>query len=629
MKLLRNSTAVKRSLINLTETTGNLHIIELRNMDSSQSFSHSSQHYSTLLGTVAELRADLERTMGKMKSLEDQNSHLTVNYQAIKEELIATRQKYSEVKDSYMQTATEKIEEARQHEAFIDRIKAELDEKTREFEAIRHKLIPQDIDQLRIKVQEELQIQHKQEIKGMEEELEKQRTIYFAAKRDFDRKKAEFEITQQNQHRELEALRTEREEVEKDLRDQLVKSKEMPLIQITGEELIQSYKAKITELNHLSELSKEECRKISYEKEELKLSIEQKRVLAEETLLQLKSRITLIEADKAGLEERLSRYTSEAESKDSQIRSLKSALDDANNKLSDSIKTQHEAEKSLSSAKEEYNKDIEFLRNTFEAEKTALVEALEQATTRLTEREEIVRQSQRETSEMQIRAQSVEGELRRAHHTQLQEARKKYASVENDLADTKTTLKAVESQLVENDKHFKFEIDSLKSEVSRYKREKDVLHAKLRELETILDSEKRKSSAVKYESESKSSSHETRLREAKTMIASLESKLALALEREMETQAALRILKDKQTLNEYKLVEQAEHINALKREFKTQIEDEIAPAYKEKIEALKKKLKMELAREKKRAEAYKSKAIEAHNRGKSLSEIVRDPNLDF
>ena len=70
-----------------------------------------------------------------------------------------------------MQTVAEKLEAERQYETFIERVKIQLVEKTKDFELLREKLIPHDIDQLRIKVQEELEIQHKQQLQSMEQEL--------------------------------------------------------------------------------------------------------------------------------------------------------------------------------------------------------------------------------------------------------------------------------------------------------------------------------------------------------------------------------------------------------------------------------------------------------------------------
>ena len=135
------------------------------NTSSSSSSNNSSQHYSVLLNTVSDLRKDLEKTVTKIQLLEEQNSTLTNNYHTVKDELIQTRLKYNTAKENYLGSVAEKFEAERQHELFADKLKIQLNEKTKEFELIRDKLVPHDIDQLRIKIQEELEIQHQTELK--------------------------------------------------------------------------------------------------------------------------------------------------------------------------------------------------------------------------------------------------------------------------------------------------------------------------------------------------------------------------------------------------------------------------------------------------------------------------------
>jgi regulator of replication initiation timing len=104
-------------------------------MDSShQSSSRSGNDYSsTLIGTVSELRMELQRTMAEIQSVKDQNRSLITNNQAIRDELLDTRKNYSEAYENYMATVTEKLDAERQNEAFMDRLKKQLLEKTKEF----------------------------------------------------------------------------------------------------------------------------------------------------------------------------------------------------------------------------------------------------------------------------------------------------------------------------------------------------------------------------------------------------------------------------------------------------------------------------------------------------------------
>ena len=59
--------------------------------------------------------------------------------------------------------------------SFIWHIKYQLSEKTKEFEQHRDKYTPQDIEYIRIQVQEEFEVSHKQKIQFLESEIEKQK----------------------------------------------------------------------------------------------------------------------------------------------------------------------------------------------------------------------------------------------------------------------------------------------------------------------------------------------------------------------------------------------------------------------------------------------------------------------
>lgn len=114
----------------------------------------SSHHYAALLQTITDLRADLEKTTARIRSLEDQNETLASSYSAVKEELLDTRKKYNEAREGYLNSVAEKFDSERQHEIFMERLKMQLLERTREFEQIKEKLVPHDIDQLRIQVRD-------------------------------------------------------------------------------------------------------------------------------------------------------------------------------------------------------------------------------------------------------------------------------------------------------------------------------------------------------------------------------------------------------------------------------------------------------------------------------------------
>ena len=188
----------------------------------STSTSGNSQHAS-LLQTVIELKADLERTMQKMQVMEEQNLSLTQNYNTVKDELVDTRHKYNEARENYLTAVAEKTEIERNSEMFLEKLKVQLAEKTKEFEAMRDKFAPQDLDFIRIKVQEELEIPHKQRVQAMEAEVQKHKDSFFAMRRELETAKAGYEAYSINQANEVRAIREEHEAVQTVLREQIAR----------------------------------------------------------------------------------------------------------------------------------------------------------------------------------------------------------------------------------------------------------------------------------------------------------------------------------------------------------------------------------------------------------------------
>jgi len=198
-------------------------------MDASTSSSSSagiggggSSYPQTLIGTVAELRMELQRTMAEIHATKEQNRALQANNQAIKDELMETRKKYAESYENYMATVTEKLEAEAQNEAFMDRLKRQLAEKTKEFDLMRDKNSPQDIDTIRIKVQEELEIPHREKVMKINTELQEQKALSFRLKRDIEVARTEFDVAERSHRADLAALKVQHEQVERRMREEII-----------------------------------------------------------------------------------------------------------------------------------------------------------------------------------------------------------------------------------------------------------------------------------------------------------------------------------------------------------------------------------------------------------------------
>lgn len=583
----------------------------------SSSTSSSSQHYATLLATVAELRSDLERTVTKMHSLESENSILQSSYGRLKDELTEMRNKYVECRENYMITVTEKLEAESQYQSFMERVKAQLIERTNEFEQLRDKFAPQDIDAVRIKVQEELEIPHQQKIQQMQVEVDLHRDQYFAMRRDLERCKAEYEAYSENQRREVIAIREEHESVICSLRDEISKLQDREYMPEKDEQ-IRSQKLKLHELQIMVEAVREEIKVVRNERDVALFSVEELRCKSEEALSRLKLRSAQAEADKLAMEQKMSVFQLDNDRKESLSRILKQSVDDLTAELEHLRKQVHEVESRLSETVDDNNRLFADARNQFEADKRELQVLNDTLTDRLNDREEVLRRAQREASEMQIKAESVESELRRCYQLQLQDVASKASALEVELADACNVARSAESQKQKLQDHLESELGASQAELSRLKREKDVLHSRTRELETKVDEERRKSVLSRREVSVKISSLQEALKASKVKMDETETELFQSQRNEKELRAELRALQNqavKQGTDHAHLAE------SLQDELNRRVAS-VEAHCRDALETAKRKCKAAIVQEKKRADAYKAKALEAHRRGKAISEAA-------
>ena len=590
-------------------------------MDASGTPSSSSmsqqQHYSALLSTVAELRADLEKTLSRIQLLEGANKDLTEGYEAAQGELVETRKKYLEAQENYQKCAVSKLENDKSNSVFIERIKQQLAEKTKEFEALREKFIPQDIDYVRIKVQEELEIPHKQQVLALEAEIERQKDLYYSVRRESERYKADYEFFAQSQQREVNAMRAEHEKELLALRDQLTRLQSKDA---SGEkdEKLRDQLVRIQEMQRVLDITRQEKDALLRELSELKGVLEQTRSMSEQTRNQLRSQFASVEAEKLALETRLANAVSGIESRDSQLRIMRQNYEDSVSQLE--LKTALLADKDtfLASLKDSHADEMEKTRRKLEEELVARDDEIQLLGQKLNDREELVRRTFKEATEMQLRAEANEGESRRSFHAKLTEIKQKNEALEIEVASIKKQYQLALIQRNEMQDKFTKEANILRSEISRIKREKEAMLTRSTLVEQALDAERRKVSSNKRLSAARAAMSNDLVVEMKSKIADLEKKLQEAREREIRAAADLKAAEE---MLSHKEKEHMLSIETLHREAHSRYE-QLGKEYKEQLDTLKSQSQKALSRERKRSEGYKEKALEAHQRGKLLSAVV-------
>lgn len=157
------------------------------------------------------------------------------------------------------------------------------------------------------------------------------------------------------------------------------------------------------------------------------------------------------------------------------------------------------------------------------------------------------------------------------------------AALEIELAEEKNVKKVAEYQSKSVIGELTAEFEVQRSELTRILREKDVLHEKVRDLETKYDTDKKQSTSYRKETTGTISTLERTVREMKLRIADYEAKIIVAKSTELDSQFAAQMLK---ASAESQKAEQTAAVEALKRESYLKVTD-LEKIYVDKLERIK------------------------------------------
>jgi hypothetical protein len=164
-----------------------------------------------------------------------------------------------------------------------------------------------------------------------------------------------------------------------------------------------------------------------------------------------------------------------------------------------------------------------------------------------------------------------------------QDLNKRLAALEIELAEEKNVKKVAEYQSKSVIAELTAEFEVQRSELTRILREKDVLHEKVRDLETKYDTDKKQSTTYRKETTGTIATLERTVREMKMRIADYEAKIIVAKSTELDSQFAAQMLK---ASAESLKAEQTAAVEALKRESYLKVTD-LEKTYVDKLERIK------------------------------------------
>jgi predicted O-linked N-acetylglucosamine transferase (SPINDLY family) len=143
----------------------------------------------------------------------------------------------------------------------------------------------------------------------------------------------------------------------------------------------------------------------------------------------LKSKLAVAEAARSAAEEQRNHLASESEKKDASYRTSRQDVLDLTARLEVALKQAVDAEKLLTTTREDHHKHCEALQASMDTERIEYQERIDGLTERLTERDDALRRALREAADVAARSETAIADARRAQQLETQEARRKYVSV--------------------------------------------------------------------------------------------------------------------------------------------------------------------------------------------------------
>ncbi|OQS04302.1 hypothetical protein THRCLA_03456 [Thraustotheca clavata] len=561
--------------------------------------------YEYLLQQVVQLNTDLHKTVAMSQSLKAERDALKDLSDKLKQELQRSEEKCEKMHTILMNETEHKVQSDRKHEQLVQKWKQQLEMKAKEFEALQKNLAPpKDLDQLRMKIQDEVELPHRQRVQSLQMDIEKFRDMFFHTRRDY------------------EILKTEHEQV------LISHGNEIESMEATHTILLQNLKRKLEVAEEKAEdmAMVERLRKMEQDREtillenqKLRIELEQLRAAKNDLIQASEAQATKLQASIADI--MLHRTNAELELKSTSRQRLKEEMD----KL---IRDKDDVEKKL----REQSDEVMRLREQLKQKELAFSENQSLYNTKARElRHEIeveksqFKEKQNEYIEQIAHLQQVHDQLetmysKREKEWQIESVRSQ-ATTSKDCSNLKETIlseKSVElakaqEELETREQKLNAELEQEQFKLQRLQGEKDSLHLKFTTNQELVT--KLKSEILNWRAQYKEMEQEYRSLQSKH---SQQDNLSL-----MEQQKAKveYLEEDIAQLNSKMTAENAHHTQ-VQQHLQSQLDESVSAALavrrslQRELKSNMSKLSHSLNKSEKKRDAYKHKCLEVHERYK-------------
>ncbi|CAK4672399.1 unnamed protein product [Aphanomyces euteiches] len=175
--------------------------------------------YDYLLQQIVQLNTDLHKTVAMSQSLKAERDSLHELTERLKQDVIRSEEKCDKMQEVLMTETEFKVQSDRKHEQLVHKWKQQLEAKAKEFELLQRNLAPpKDLDQLRLAIQDEVEMPHRQRVQSLQLEIDKYREMFYNVRREYEILKTEHEQTIVNHGNELESTMATHEILINDLK---------------------------------------------------------------------------------------------------------------------------------------------------------------------------------------------------------------------------------------------------------------------------------------------------------------------------------------------------------------------------------------------------------------------------
>ncbi|KAG6580344.1 uncharacterized protein IUM83_15142 [Phytophthora cinnamomi] len=584
----------------------------------------AGSRYDALLRQIVQLNTDLQKTVALSQTLQRERDDVQQLNAKLKGDAKRLQERCDKMQLVLMQETEQKIESDRKHEELIAKWKKQLEVKARAFESLQKKFAPpRDLEQLRIKIQEELEGPYQQRIEGLQDDVERHRQMSFEMRREFEALKTEYEQFSVDQGNEMECVHETYEVTLNDLRRKLQHAEEIAANAQQAEvirRLEQQREAAQIEIKAL----RDEVREVREELQRVFEHSENDKSAHELRLADEATRIATLELDLKACGRQLTRAKDECES-------VRSKWDHAQNKHlevaseNEGLREQLKQKESLIfSSHNSQSMKLRDERAAWEREQSSLKDRINELMLKLQAAEAAAHKNS------SAAAQLRESDSNSTDHSLLLKAREddldKYralvAETEKKVAANEEALRQCQHEAEEATHKIQMEKESIQKMVRALEAEKEVMVAKQTSSHELVS--RMKTECVTLRTKLKEIENDYRTLQAKHREV-IQYQEDVQLEKE-EAQGKLKYMEQDYAVLAEKLDKEKENHAATARDMhrkcsklESDFQIQRAALQRETRAALSKALR-ELSKTQKKRDAYKRKCLEVHESYKQLVE---------